>query len=120
MNSHEVNVFARTNLGFFLTKPKKEDNKDEHALYKSTMDYATQQLYERRIRGPLALNQLEDIGQLINDVADWVEVHGKDEKFTKYGGDSAYPWAAMIVVAAMGRYCERVNYAKQKGEKEVS
>ena len=117
MSLDQINVAARTHLGFFLTTgPKSDSTKDEHAVVKVGVDIAVDRLKMCKIRGANVLNNLPEIKEIVDEVALAMEKAG-DENNCADCLDSWTTYAYMIVFAAIANYNAKMQFYFDKNKK---
>ena len=115
MSLDQINVAARTHLGFFLTTgPKTTSTTDEHIVVKAGVDVAVERLKEMKIRGSNILSNLPELKEIVDEVAKTMEASGDKNNFA----DCLENWttyAHMIVFAAIANYNAKIqNYLDKK------
>lgn len=117
MSLDQINVAARTHLGFFLTSgPKNESNKDEHAVVQVGVDMAVNRLKDCKIRGANVLNNLPEIKEIVDEIALAMEKAGDENNCS----DCLENWtttAYMIVFAAIANYNAKMQFYFDKNKK---
>lgn len=122
MDPKSINIFARKNLGFFLTvAANTEENKNEHAMYSKVIALAVQEIRDHKVRAGTVHESLEVIHEISEKLVDIIV-----EDATKFGyedlseADNAKVYAVMILTACIGQYnylVERRKTEKTSGPK---
>ena len=114
---NQLNVAARTHLGFFLTTgPKTSATADEHAVVKAGVDIAVERLKDQKIRGSNVLANLPEIKTIVDEVAKAMEASG-DKNNCADCLENWTTYAHMIVFAAIANYNAKIqNYLDKKSD----